>query len=146
MDRIELLAPAKDLEKAKTAIRYGADAVYLGGKRFSLRSRASNFDIEDIKEIADFAHGFNKKIYVTVNMVFHDDDLYGIREYLEKLEKIGVDAIIVESLAVASLSKKYAPNMECHISTQTSITNSMTVKMMEEFGADRGFGESSWYE
>ncbi len=133
MDRIELLAPAKDLEKAKTAIRYGADAVYLGGKRFSLRSRASNFDIEDIKEIADFAHGFNKKIYVTVNMVFHDDDLYGIREYLEKLEKIGVDAIIVESLAVASLSKKYAPNMECHI----SITNSMTVKMMEEFGADR---------
>ncbi len=137
MDRIELLAPAKDLEKAKTAIRYGADAVYLGGKRFSLRSRASNFDIEDIKEIADFAHGFNKKIYVTVNMVFHDDDLYGIREYLEKLEKIGVDAIIVESLAVASLSKKYAPNMECHISTQTSITNSMTVKMMEEFGADR---------
>lgn len=137
MDRIELLAPAKDLEKAKTAIRYGADAVYLGGKRFSLRSRASNFDIEDIKEIADFAHGFNKKIYVTVNMVFHDDDLYGIREYLEKLEKIGVDAIIVESLAVASLSKKYAPHMECHISTQTSITNSMTVKMMEEFGADR---------
>ena len=137
MDRIELLAPAKDLEKAKTAIRYGADAVYLGGKRFSLRSRASNFDIEDIKEIADFAHGFNKKIYVTVNMVFHDDDLYGIREYLEKLDEIGVDAIIVESLAVASLSKKYAPNMECHISTQTSITNSMTVKMMEEFGADR---------
>ena len=137
MDRIELLAPAKDLEKAKTAIRYGADAVYLGGKRFSLRSRASNFDIEDIREIADFAHGFNKKIYVTVNMVFHDDDLYGIREYLEKLDEIGVDAIIVESLAVASLSKKYAPHMECHISTQTSITNSMTVKMMEEFGADR---------
>ena len=100
MNRIELLAPAKDLQKAKTAIRYGADAVYIGGKRFSLRSRASNFDIEDIREIVAFAHERGKKIYVTVNIIFHDEDFYGIKEYLKELETIGVDAIIVETIGI----------------------------------------------
>ena len=137
MERIELLAPAKDIQKAKTALRYGADAVYIGGKRFSLRSRASNFEMEDIQEIVNFAHELGKKIYVTTNIVFHDDDFNGIKEYLKELETIGVDAIIVESLAIATLCKKVAPKMEAHISTQTSITNSRVVEQMTKWGADR---------
>ena len=137
MERIELLAPAKDLQKAKTALRYGADAVYIGGKRFSLRSRASNFEMDDIREIVEFAHEMGKKIYVTTNIVFHDEDFEGIKEYLKELETIGVDAIIVESLAVATLCKSVAPKMETHISTQTSITNSEVVKQMAEWRAER---------
>ena len=137
MEKIELLAPAKDLAKAKTAIRYGADAVYLGGKRFSLRSRASNFEMEDIKEAVNFAHEYGKKVYVTVNIVFHDDDFLGIKEYLKELEDIGVDAIIVESLAVVKICKQVAPKMECHISTQASIMNSTVANLMSDLGADR---------
>ena len=137
MERIELLAPAKDLQKAKTALRYGADAVYIGGKKFSLRSRASNFEMEDIAEIVNFAHEMGRKIYVTTNIVFHDDDFSGIKEYLKELETIGVDAIIVESLAIATLCKRVAPKMEAHISTQTSIMNSYVVEEMTSWGADR---------
>jgi len=86
MNKIELLAPAKDLAKAKIAIRYGADAVYVGGKLYSLRSRASNFELSDLKEISGFAKQYGAKVYVTVNIVFHDSDFYGIREYLKYLE------------------------------------------------------------
>ena len=82
----ELLAPAKDLRKAKIAIMYGADAVYIGGKHYSLRSRASNFDLKEIEEAVLFAHAHNAKIYVTVNIVFHDEDLAGIKEYLRALD------------------------------------------------------------
>jgi len=137
MDKIELLAPAKDLQKAKIAIKYGADAVYVGGKFYSLRSRASNFSLEDIKELVDFARKYNAKVYVTVNIVFHDDDYYGIKEYLESLYVIGVDAVIISSLALIPLVKKVAPKMECHISTQLSAMNSSTVKTLKQFGADR---------
>lgn len=137
MQKIELLAPAKDLEKAKTAIRYGADAVYIGGKSFSLRSRASNFEIEDIAEIVKFAHERGRKIYVTTNIVFHDEDFYGVKEYLQTLEKIGVDAIIVESMGVVKVCKQVAPKLECHISTQASTMNSMVVETFAKWGADR---------
>ena len=137
MQRIELLAPAKDLEKAKTAIRYGADAVYIGGKSFSLRSRASNFEIADIAEIVKFAHERGRKIYVTTNIVFHDEDFYGIKEYLKTLETIGVDAIIVESMGVVTICKQVAPKLECHISTQASTTNSLVVDTFASWGADR---------
>ena len=137
MNKIELLAPAKDLQKAKTAIRYGADAVYLGGKQFSLRSRASNFEIEDIKEIVAFAKEYRRKVYVTVNIVFHDDDFKGIIAYLRTLADIGVDGIIIESLAVMALCKKYAPTLECHISTQLSSTNSDAIRQLKMYGADR---------
>ena len=137
MKKIELLAPAKDLEKAKTAIRYGADAVYIGGKSFSLRSRASNFGMEDIAEAVKFAHEHQRKIYVTTNIVFHDEDFVGIKEYLKELERIGVDAIIVESMAVVTICKEIAPKLECHISTQSSTTNSLVVNTYHEWGADR---------
>ncbi len=137
MNKIELLAPAKDLEKAKIAILYGADAVYVGGKCFSLRSRASNFDREDIKELCEFAKASGAKVYVTVNMVFHDEDFNGIKEYITFLNDVGVSAVIISSLSLIPLVKKYGPNMECHISTQLSVLNSSAVNTLQSFGADR---------
>ena len=137
MNKIELLAPAKDLEKAKIAIMYGADAVYVGGKFYSLRSRASNFSLEDLKELSAFAKKYGARVFVTVNIVFHDDDYYGIREYLRYLEKIGIDAVIISSLALIPVVRQEAPHIECHISTQLSSLNSSAVRTLKEFGADR---------
>ncbi len=137
MKKIELLAPAKDLFKAKIALDYGADAVYIGGKNYSLRSRASNFSNDDIKEIVEYAHSLNKKVYVTVNIVFHDDDFKGLKEYLGYLEEIHVDAIIVSSVFVISMLKKYAPSLEAHVSTQLSSLNSFAVSLLTMYGADR---------
>ena len=137
MNKIELLAPAKDFEKAKTAIDYGADAVYLGGKSFSLRTRASNFENEDIKRIVEYAHDRGVKIYVTVNIVFHDEDFDGLKEYLKLLDSYGVDAVIVTSPFVMSLSKSVAPDMEVHVSTQLSSLNSEAISTLKSFGADR---------
>ena len=137
MNKIELLDPAKDFEKAKTAIDYGADAVYLGGKSFSLRTRASNFENEDIKRIVEYAHSRGVKIYVTVNIVFHDEDFDGLKEYLKLLDSYGVDAVIVTSPFVMTLSKSVAPDMEVHVSTQLSSLNSEAISTLKSFGADR---------
>ncbi len=137
MRKIELLAPAGDLNRAKVAIAYGADAVYIGGKRFSLRSRSSNFEIEDIKEAVDFARLHQAVIHVTVNIIPHDEDLEGIEEYLETLESIGVKAIIVASLAIVKIAKKVAPKLEVHLSTQMSSTNLSCVSFYKSFGVDR---------
>ena len=92
--KVELLAPAGSLEKLKWAFYYGADAVYLGGVNYSLRANAKNFTLDDIKEAVTFAHKLKKKVYVTVNISFHDDDTKGLEEYLEELDKLGVDAVI----------------------------------------------------
>ena len=137
MKKIELLAPAKDLHKAKIAVLYGADAVYVGGKQFSLRSRASNFDLADIEKLVKFAHERNAKVYVTVNIVFHDEDLFGIKEYLQKLDGIGIDAIIVESLGIVTIAKKMGLKFECHISTQLSSLNSLACELLKSYKADR---------
>lgn len=137
MSKVELLAPAKDLDKAKVAVDYGADAIYLGGKHFSLRSRASNFEDSDIEEIVHYAHVHNVKIYVTVNMVFHDDDFVGLKKYLVSLEKMGVDGIIISSLGILDKVKDIAPKLERHVSTQLSILNSVSVNLLKEYGADR---------
>lgn len=137
MNKIELLAPAKDLAKAKIAIMYGADAVYVGGKFYSLRSRASNFELSDLRELSEFAKKYGAKVFVTVNIVFHDDDYYGIREYLRFLDSIGIDAVIISSLALIPIIKQEAPNLECHISTQLSSLNSSAVRTLKSFGADR---------
>lgn len=94
---IELLAPAGNLEKLKIAVHYGADAVYIGGKQFSLRARASNFSLADIEEGVKFAHEHNAKVYVTMNIVPHGEDLEGLSEYLEELERAEVDGIILTS-------------------------------------------------
>ncbi len=134
---IELLAPSKDLKKAKVAIDHGADAVYIGGKSFSLRSRASNFGLDEIDEIVRYAHERGKKVYITVNMVFHDSDLSGIRQYLNDLDHIGVDALIIESFALIELIRKEAPHLEIHISTQSSTLNSNAAAAYKRWGADR---------
>ena len=136
MNRVELLAPAGDLKRCKVAIRYGADAVYIGGKRFSLRSRASNFDLDNIAKACAFAKDYNAKIFVTVNMIPHDEDIIELDEYLIDLEKAGVSAIIVASPYIIERCKALT-NMEVHISTQINTTNSLSIKEFEESGADR---------
>lgn len=103
---IELLAPAGDLARLKTAVRYGADAVYLGGKRFSLRSRASNFEIEDIAEGVRFAREYGAHVHVTVNIIPHEDDFDGLDDYLRQLERIGVHAVIVASPTIVRHARK----------------------------------------
>ena len=136
MRKPELLAPAGDLEKLKIAVLYGADAVFVGSKEFSLRSRASNFTIEDLYEGAKFCHEHNAKLYVTTNIVPHNSDLIGLIDYLQDLENAGVDAIICSSYAVMYIAKRYT-NLEIHISTQQSLANSLAVKFYEEYGATR---------
>ena len=98
MKKIELLAPAGDLERLKVALHYGADAVYIGGNIFSLRANAQNFSLEDIKEGVEFAHKLNKKVYVTVNIVVHNKELKHIEYYLKELDKLNVDAIIAKQI------------------------------------------------
>ncbi len=137
MKKVELLAPAGNLEKAKIALLYGADAVYVGGKEFSLRARASNFTREDLKNLSEFAHKLNKKMYVTCNIIPHNEDFIGLDDYLKFLSEIGVDAIITSSLGLIQKAKVIAPNVEIHISTQTSITNSKAIKFWQTVGATR---------
>lgn len=136
MKKVELLAPAGNLEKLKVALTYGADAVFIGGKEFSLRSKASNFSLEEIKEGCEFAHRLGKKIHVTCNIVMHNNDVNHLEEYLINLEKAGVDAIITSSLFMVKLCKKLT-NMEVHISTQQSIMNQEAINFWMSQGADR---------
>lgn len=137
MSRYELLAPAGDLSRLKTAVDFGADAVFIGGKRYSLRYRASNFDLDEIEKGVRYCHDHGSKLFVTANMIFHDEDLEGLKEYFQALEKIGVDAVIVASLYAVSLVKQFAPKMEAHLSTQLSTLNSKAVSFLHRMGADR---------
>lgn len=137
MNKVEILAPAGDMERLKTAIRYGADAVYIGGQKYGLRANANNFSIEEIKEATEFVHSHNKKIYVTVNMFFHNEDLKNIDEYLIELDKIGIDAYIVSDYAIISRIKKLKLHPSIHISTQQSVTNYETVKIFKKLGIKR---------
>ena len=134
---IELLSPAGDIERLKIALRYGADAVYIGGKNFSLRANAINFTNEEIKEAVNYAHSLNKRVYVTVNIVLHDDDISGLEDYLLYLDEIGVDAIIVSDIYIMDLWKKLNLNMELHVSTQASTLNKEAALFYKELGAKR---------
>ena len=137
MERLELLAPAGDLERLKIACLYGADAIYIGGQDYSLRANALNFSIDDIKEAVLFAHNLGKRVYVTVNIVFHDKDLKGVEEYLKILDDIGVDAIIVSDVVIMDLWKELGLKLELHISTQASSLNYEVVNFYKELGAKR---------
>ena len=137
MERIELLAPSGNLERLKIACLYGADAVYIGGQNYSLRANAKNFSIEDIKEAVEFAHKLKKRVYVTINIVFHDKDLAGLKEYMLELDKIGVDAFIVSDVVVMQLMKDLNIKAELHVSTQASSLNYEVVKFYKELGATR---------
>ena len=140
MNKIELLAPAGDLNRLKVAFAYGADAVFFGGKKYSLRSRASNFTMEDIKEACKIAKEYNGKTYVTCNIFSLNDDLGDLKDlenYLRDLESAGVDAIITSDLAIIDTCKRVCKRMNFHISTQLSSYNSKSLKFFENLGATR---------
>ncbi|MBQ9048915.1 MAG: U32 family peptidase [Solobacterium sp.] len=138
MKHVELLAPAGDLDRAKTAIRYGADAVYIGGQSFSLRSRASNFTDADIAEACAFARDYGASVHVTVNIIPHEDDLEGLERYLRFLQECGVKAVIAASPTVMRLARECAPEVEVHCSTQLSVTNAAAAEFLyRELGIDR---------
>lgn len=137
MSKIELLAPAGNLEKAKIALLYGADAVYVGGKSFSLRARASNFSIQDIEKLCEFAHKRNKKVYVTTNIIPHDEDMKDIDSYLFALKNAKVDAIITSSLTILTKARELVPTIERHVSTQMSITNHYAIDFYKDLGCSR---------
>lgn len=136
-EKIELLAPAGDLEKLKIAYLYGADACYIGGKQFSLRANASNFDIDEIKEAVSYAHRLGKKLYVTVNILFHEEDVDGIYDYLKALDSIYVDAVIVADVFLIPWIKKNCKNLQIFLSTQASTSNLESVKFFLKQGVDR---------
>lgn len=137
MKKPELLAPAGDLEKLKIAILYGADAVFIGGKEFSLRARASNFSLSDIKEAVSFAKKHNAKVYVTTNIIAHNENLNNLEEYLKALDDCGVSAIICSDPYIIETAKKCVPNMEIHLSTQQSTTNSEAINFWYDEGVSR---------
>lgn len=134
---MELLSPAGNMEKLKAAIYFGADAVYVSGKKFGLRAFAGNFDENELKEAANFVHEKGKKIYVTVNIVAHNSDFNGLEGYLKYLEEIGIDAIIASDIGIISFAKQYAPKLEIHVSTQANVTNKFDAKFFADFGAKR---------
>lgn len=135
--KIELLAPAGSFEKMQFAFHYGADAVYFGGKDYSLRANAKNFSLREIKEAVEYAHSLNKKVYVTVNIVFHNEDLEGLKEYLEYLSEIKVDAIITSDVSVMDMINKNKIDLEIHVSTQASVLNYETAVFYKSIGAIR---------
>ncbi len=135
MKKPELLAPAGDLEKLKIAIQYGADAVFIGAQELSLRARASNFTIDDVKEAVLFANEYGARIYVTTNILPHKEDLEKIESHLKNLEEVGVSGVICASQHIAKMASK--TSMEVHISTQQSVTNSSAVNFFKVYGATR---------
>lgn len=137
MKKIELLAPAGDINKLKTAVEYGADAVYLGGESFGLRKASKNFSMEDIKWATDYLHERGKKIHVTLNIIPHNHDMEGVEDYIRDLYEIGVDALIVADPGMFMKVKEVAPGFPIHISTQGSVTNVETVKFWQKLGAER---------
>ena len=133
----ELLIPASSLEVLKTAVVFGADAVYIGGEAFGLRAKAKNFSIEDMKEGIAFAHAHGVKVYVTANILAHNRDLEGVRAYFEELKEIKPDALIIADPGVFMLAKEICPEIERHISTQANNTNYLTYQFWYQQGAKR---------
>lgn len=134
---IELLAPAGNFEKLQVALTYGADAVYFGGKNFSLRAYSDNFDETEIFHAVDFAHGLEKKVYVTVNIFAGNSDVEELAAYLKFLDDAGVDAVLVSDLGVFSLAREVTKNLQIHVSTQANVTNYRAVNFFHELGASR---------
>lgn len=137
MKRIELLSPAGDLERLKVTLLYGADAVYIGGKKYSLRANATNFSLEEIKEGCEFAHKYGKKVYLTLNVVCHNEDLEELDDYIESVIDCGIDAFIVSDPYIMSRIKAKSSKVEVHVSTQSSLTNLEAVKFYKEEGVTR---------
>ena len=137
MKKIELLSPAGDLERLKVTLLYGADAVYLGGEKYGLRANATNFTIDEIREGCSFAHRLGKKVYLTLNIVFHNEDMDGVTDYIGSVVDAGIDAFIVSDPFIISYIKSNYPNVEVHLSTQNSTTNYEAVNFFKNQGVDR---------
>lgn len=135
--RIELLSPAGDLERLKVTLLYGADAVYIGGEKYSLRANATNFSIDEIREGCNFAHKLGKRVHLTLNIVFHNEDMDGVKEYIKEVVDAGIDAFIVSDPFIISYIKENYPKVEVHLSTQNSTTNYKTVEYFGNEGVDR---------
>ena len=133
----ELLIPASSLEVLKTAVMFGADAVYIGGEAFGLRAKAKNFSMEDMREGIAFAHEHDVKVYVTANILAHNDDLEGVREYFQELKEIKPDALIIADPAIFEIAGEICPEIERHISTQANNTNYGTFNFWHKLGATR---------
>jgi putative protease len=133
----ELLMPAGSFDVLKTAFRFGADAVYVGGDMFSLRAKAHNFSNEELKEATEYTHSIGKKIYVTVNITAHNEDMDGVKEYLKELREIKPDGLIISDPGVFMMAKAFAPNLELHVSTQANNVNYLTFRFWYEQGAKR---------
>ena len=137
MHKPELLIPASSLEVLKTAVRFGADAVYIGGEAFGLRAKAKNFSSEEMKQGIDFAHRYGARVHVTANILAHNDDLEGAREYFQELKEMKPDALIIADPGMFMLAKEICPEIDIHISTQANNTNYMTYLIWQEMGAKR---------
>lgn len=137
MRELELLVPASSLEVLKVAVIFGADAVYIGGEAFGLRAKAKNFSMEDMKEGILFAHEHGVKVYVTANILAHNEDLDGVREYFRELKEIGPDALIISDPGVFQIAKEVCPEIERHVSTQANNTNYSTFCFWHQQGAKR---------
>lgn len=133
----ELLAPAGNLEKLKIAVHYGADAVFIGGQEYGLRSNADNFTFEEMKEGVEFAKKYGAKIYVTTNIFAHNDNIEGLEDYLLGLKGAGVNGIIVADPLIIETCRKVAPEIEVHLSTQQSLSNWKAVQFWKEEGLER---------
>ena len=137
MKKPELLVPASSLEVLKTAVRYGADAIYIGGEVFGLRAKAKNFSLEEMKEGVEFAHRYNVKVYVTANILAHNSDIEPVKAYFNDLKKVKPDALIIADPAIFTIAKEMLPDMELHISTQANNTNYGTYNFWHSLGAKR---------
>lgn len=137
MNKIELLSPAGDLERLKVTLLYGADAVYIGGEKYSLRANATNFTIDQIRQGVEFAHKLNKKVYLTLNIVFHNEDMYEVESYIKDVVSCGIDAFIVSDPFIISYIKENYPKIEVHLSTQNSTSNYKAVEYFKEEKIDR---------
>lgn len=137
MKRVELLAPAGDLEKLKYAIIYGADAVYIGGQVFGLRAAAKNFSFEDMKEGIAFAHERGKRVFLVLNIIPHNEDIHYLEKYIAEIKDLGLDAVILSDPGTFMFVKQYAPELEVHLSTQANNTNFMSANFWHNQGVKR---------
>lgn len=135
--KLELLSPAGDMERLKLAVKFGADAVYVGGEMFGMRTNPSNFNSEQLKQAVDLVHKENKKIYLTCNTLPRNDELEFLPDYLKYVADIGVDALIIADMGVLAMAKKYAPDVEIHMSTQVGIVNYAAANALYDMGAKR---------
>lgn len=135
--KVELLAPAGNIEKLKSAFHFGADACYIGGNAFNLRGMSANFKNDELREAVEFVHGKNKKLYVTLNIFAHNKEIDHLPDFVKFLEEVKVDAVIVADLGVFQLVREVAPELSIHVSTQANNTNWRSVKLWKDLGASR---------